>query len=61
MPLIKKIFKIGNGKALILPKSWLRYWEEKFGVKIEEVEMNIGEVLEITPYIPKKKGEIKHG
>jgi len=52
MPIVRKIIEIGKtSKAVILPKSWLEYYEKKTGQKIEEVAIEVDRVLTIQPLI----------
>lgn len=55
MPIKRKICKIGNGLAIFLPKSWVDLLEEKHG-KIEAVEIEVDNVLTITPIL---KGSLR--
>jgi hypothetical protein len=62
MPIVKKIVEIGGSKAVFLPKSWLEFWEQKHGCKIEKIAMEVNTVLKIYPITPKPKGgEKQHG
>jgi len=60
MPIIRKIIKIGDSKAITLPKSWLKFFEKKIGFPIEAVAIEVDNQLTVVPYIPKKKGENKN-
>jgi|GEM_PF-4956662 hypothetical protein len=55
MPIVKKIVEIGGSKAVFLPKSWLEFWEQKHGCKIEKIAMEVNTVLKIYPITPKPK------
>jgi len=56
MPIIRKIIEVGKtSKGIILPKSWLEYYEKETGEKIEKVAMEVNRVLTITPLLEKKK------
>ncbi len=59
MPIIKKIVEIGGAKAIFLPKSWLEFWEEKHGYKIDKIAMEVNNVLKIYPIFPKQNEEVK--
>lgn len=61
MPLIRKVSRIGNSKAVFLPKTWFEYFEEKIGQQIEFVAIEVDQKLEITPYIPKLKKKVEAG
>lgn len=47
MPIVKPLTKLGVSKAVILPKSWLDYYERKTGHVITEVLMEINDALTI--------------
>lgn len=52
MPLVRTLIKIGrSSRAVVLPKSWLEYYEEKAGCKIEEVTIEVDGELRIKPII----------
>ena len=54
MPIIRKIVDIGPvSKAVILPKSWLEFFENEAGTKIELVTIEVNRKLIIEPYIKK--------
>jgi len=55
MPIVKKVVEIGGAKAVFLPKSWLEFWEQKHGVKIDKIAMEVNTALKIYPILPKKK------
>jgi len=58
MPLIRKLIDLRTCKAVVIPKSWLRYFEAKLGTPIELVAIEVDEALKITPYVEKKE-EVK--
>ena len=50
MPIIRKIIEVGKtSRGIILPKSWLEFFEEKEGKPIEEVAIEVDNTLTITP------------
>jgi len=49
MPLLRKVIKIGSGKAVVLPKDWLDYWERRLGHEIREVEVEVNGHIVIRP------------
>lgn len=56
MPIIRKILDIGPvSKAIVLPKSWLEYYERETGEKIERVTIEVNKKLTIEPYL--KRGQ----
>lgn len=55
MPLIRKIIDVGKtSKGVILPKSWLEYYEKETGEQIESVAMEVNRVLTIKPIFTKE-------
>ena len=55
MPVIRRVLKVGNSKAVTLPKGWLDYFEKESGEKICEVAIEINRVLRISPVFEKKE------
>ena len=56
MPIIRKILDVGPvSKAIVLPKSWLEFYENQAGEKIECVTIEVNRKLTIEPYIKKKR------
>lgn len=56
MPIIRKIIDAGaTSKAVILPKSWLEYFEKEAGGPIEYVAMEVNRILKIEPILEKKR------
>lgn len=56
MPIIRKVIDVGKtSRAVILPKSWLEFFERKAGKEIEHVAMEVNEVLTIMPYLVSEK------
>jgi hypothetical protein len=53
LPIIRKIIQVGQSKAVSLPKSWLRFYEQQNECKITEVLVEVNGVLKISPVIPK--------
>jgi len=49
MPLVKKLIKVGNSRAVVIPPDWLKFYEQKTGIPIEEVLMELNG--EITIYV----------
>lgn len=55
MPIIRRIIEVGKtSRAVILPKSWLEYYEQTEGQTIETVAVEVNRHLVITPILPKK-------
>jgi hypothetical protein len=58
MPIIRKIIDAGKtSKAVILPKSWLEYFEREAGKPIEHVAMEVNRVLKIKPILEKEEAK----
>jgi len=47
LPLIRKIIKVGNSRAIVIPASWLRYHEDKQG-KITEILMELDNIITLA-------------
>jgi hypothetical protein len=55
LPIVRKIISVGKtSKAVIIPKSWLDYFESEAGKPIENVAIEVNRVLKITPIVPKE-------
>jgi hypothetical protein len=53
MPIIRKIIWAGKtSRAVILPKSWLQYFERETGKPIEFVAIEVNHILKIRPIVP---------
>jgi len=59
MPLIRKVVEIGHSKAVFIPKTWLEYYEQESGQRIEKVAIEVNQTLKITPIIKQKTGKTK--
>jgi len=46
MPILKKLIKVGNSVAVVLPSQWLRYYGLKEG---DEILMEINDAIVIKP------------
>jgi len=56
MPLIRKIIDAGKtSKAVIIPKSWLEYYEKQEGQSIESVAIEVNRILKISPILQRDK------
>jgi len=52
MPLTRKLITLGTSRAVILPKSWIEYYERTTKHKIVEVAIETNQqTLTITPII----------
>ena len=55
MPIIRKILDIGTAsKAIILPKSWLEFYESETGQTITLATIEVNQKLIVEPYVKKK-------
>lgn len=55
MPITRKLIAMGKAsRAVILPKTWIDFIEEREGVYINEVAIEVNEELRITPIIRKE-------
>jgi len=48
MPLMRKLIKVGNSRAVVIPPDWLRYYEEQAGQPIQNILMEINNVIIIS-------------
>jgi antitoxin component of MazEF toxin-antitoxin module len=55
MPLIRKIIKVGDSKAVTIPPSWLLYIERTTGQTVTEVTVEVNGCLNITPFLQGKR------
>ena len=51
MPLIRKLFKIGNSHGITLPADWLQYFEETEGKTVKKVSIEVDGELRIRPIL----------
>ena len=49
LPIVRKVLRIGDSKGVSFPKSWIDYFEETKGQKMEEVIIEVNGSLVITP------------
>jgi len=57
MPLERKLIKVGNSRAVIIPPGWLRYYEQKSGEPVVSILMELNNVITIA--IPEGKRKRK--
>ena len=56
MPIIRKIIEVGKtSKAVIIPKSWLEFYEKQEGQAIKSVAIEVNRVLKIEPILSKQQ------
>ncbi len=48
MPLKRKLIKVGNSRAVVIPPDWLRYHEDKTGQRVEEILMELNNAITLT-------------
>ncbi len=49
MPLIRKLIKVGNSKAVVIPPDWLKHHESQSGSPIEEMLMEVDGIITLSP------------
>lgn len=55
MPIVRKVIPIGKtSRAVILPKSWLIFFENENDCKVEHVAIEVNKELRITPIMQKE-------
>jgi len=53
-PLVRKIVNFGRtSRGVILPKSWLKLFEDREGCSVEAVYVEVDGVLKISPVLKK--------
>ena len=58
VPIIRKLIAIGKtSRAVILPKSWLQYYEAQEGHPIDAVAIEVNKALQITPMIKRPEDD----
>jgi len=55
MPIIRKVFEIGNSRGITIPKSWFEFIEKESGEEIKEVAIEVNQVLKVSAILQKKK------
>jgi len=55
MPIIRKIVQVGTSRAVIIPKSWLQFYEKQTGQPVTEVAVEVNKILKIKPILNNKK------
>lgn len=55
MPILRKIIRVGNSKAVVIPSEWLEFYKKQFGKDLEEVGMEVNNVITISP-LPAPEG-----
>ena len=48
MPLKRRLIKVGNSRAVVIPPDWLRYYEEQSGRPIQNILMELNNVITIS-------------
>ena len=58
MPIIRKVISVGKtSRAVILPKTWIEFFEKETGQKVSHVAMEVDKILTIIPYVNSEKSE----
>ena len=52
---IRKLIKVGNSRAVVIPPDWIRYYEEKHGYPISEILMELNNIITIAVDEPKEE------
>jgi hypothetical protein len=47
MPMVRKLIKVGDSRAVTIPPDWLKFYEDKTGIPVEEVLMELNGVIKI--------------
>ena len=47
MPMKRKLIRVGDSRAVVIPAEWLRYHEDKTGVTIEDVYIEVNGAVTI--------------
>jgi hypothetical protein len=63
LPLVRKIIEAGKtSRAVIIPKSWLEFYEKQQRSPIEFVAIEVNRVLKIEPILSRKnENQVKEG
>ena len=48
MPLKRKLIKVGNSRAVIIPASWLTFYQDKLGKPVTEVLLEVNNVITVA-------------
>lgn len=48
MPLVRKLITVGNSKAVIIPRDWLKYHEEQMGQPVEVMLMEVNNIITLA-------------
>ena len=48
MPLLRRLIKVGNSRAVIIPPDWLKYHEDKQGRKVEVMLMEVDNIITLA-------------
>jgi len=56
MPIIRKVIGVGKtSRAVILPKTWIEFFEKETGQKVNHVAMEVDKTITIFPYVNSEK------
>ena len=59
MPIIRKVIKVGNSKAVTFPASWIEFYESETGQELREVAVEVDGSLTISPIKNRKSENVK--
>ncbi len=48
MPLKRKLIRVGNSRAIVIPPDWLKYHEDKMGQPVETMSMEVNNVITLA-------------
>jgi len=51
MPLIRKVWKVGNCKVVALPREWYEYFERIEKKEVKEVAIEVDRKLTLSPIL----------
>ena len=59
MPIIRRIMRIGDSRAICIPPSYFDAYERETGLKAEEVALEIDKVVTVSILPPRKENSIE--
>jgi len=55
MPLKRKLIKVGNSRAVVIPTDWLKFYEDKTGQPIKDIFLELNGVITMSVVDPETK------
>jgi len=49
LPIIRRVLKVGDSRAVTIPYTWFREIEERTGKKVDELLMEVNGAIRIYP------------